>query len=110
MKKEIKATVYFNNYPAGELGKNASGYAFRYFESYLSKPENPAISLSLPKQSEPFHSKILFPFFYGLLSEGENKEIICKTQKIDSKDHFSLLLNSAAYDTIGPITIREVAG
>ena len=110
MKKEIKATVFFNNIPVGELLKNSTGYVFRYLESYLSDSSNPAISLSFPKRTEPFHSKFLFPFFFGLLSEGENKDIICKTLKIDSRDHFSLLLNSAAYDTIGPITIRGVTG
>lgn len=106
MKNITKAIVYFNDVPAGELEKNASGYTFRYFESYLADKDCPAISLSFPKRKELYHSKILFPFFYGLLSEGENKEIICNTLRIDPRDNFSFLVNSACYDTIGPITIR----
>ena len=109
MKTISKATVYFNRIPAGELEKKSSGYVFRYLESYLADMGNPAISLSFPKRQAPFHSKTMFPFFFGLLSEGENKDIICKTLKIDPRDNFSLLVNSACYDTIGPITVRSIA-
>lgn len=110
MIKEIKATVYYNDIPAGELIKNPSGYIFRYFDSYLYERKYPAISLSFPKRMESFYSNVLFPFFYGLLTEGENKDIICRTKKIDKYDHFSLLINSATNDTIGAITIRGVQG
>ena len=103
--QEIKATVFFNKFPAGELTKNSSGYVFQYMESFLNDSKFPAISLSFPKQAEPFHSKYLFPFFFGLLSEGENKDIICRVYKIDQNDYFTLLLESANYDTIGPITV-----
>ena len=81
MKNETKATVYYNNVPAGELVKDSSGYLFVYLESYLHNQKQPPISLSFPKKIEPFHSKYFFPFFYGLLSEGENKDIICRTLK-----------------------------
>jgi HipA-like protein len=109
MKSITKAVVYFNSIPTGELEKNPSGYVFRYFESYLADKDCPAISISLPKRAEPFQSKTMFPFFFGLLSEGENKEIICKTLRIDPRDNFSLLINSACYDTIGPITVRGIS-
>ena len=108
MNTETKAIVYFNNIPAGELIKSSSGYVFVYLASYLADTKLPSISLSLPKRSEPFHSKFLFPYFFGLLSEGENKDIICRTYKIDKEDYFGLLLCSAEYDTIGPITVKEV--
>lgn len=106
MKTPKKATIFFNGIPAGVLEKSGGVYTFNYFDEYLLNPANPAISLSLPKQREVFRSKILFPFFFGLLSEGENRDIICKTKKIDRKDYLSLLLSSAEYDTIGPITVR----
>lgn len=104
----MKTTVFYNKIPAGELSKESSEYVFKYYDFYLLDSSLPAISLSFPKSTEPFRSKILFPFFYGLLSEGENKDIICKSLKIDVRDHFSLLLNSAAFDTIGPITVGEI--
>jgi len=105
MNNATSAIVNFNSMPAGELIKDSSGYTFYYLPSYLADSELPSISLSFPKRSEAFHSKFLFPFFFGLLSEGENKDIICRTYKIDKQDYFGLLVNSAAYDTIGPITI-----
>jgi serine/threonine-protein kinase HipA len=108
MKNETKAIVYYNNIPAGTLCKDYSGYSFQYLENYLHNPSSPAISISFPKQEKPFRSKILFPFFYGLLSEGENKEIFCKVLKIDERDYFSLLINTAGLDTIGAVTVRGI--
>ncbi|MCK6605281.1 MAG: HipA N-terminal domain-containing protein [Ignavibacteriaceae bacterium] len=103
-----KAIVKYNGIPAGELSRDSSGYIFRYLESYLHNSRCPAISLSLPKREEPFTSRILFPFFYGMLSEGENKEIFCKVLKIDKNDHFSLLVNTAVSDTIGAVTVQRM--
>lgn len=108
MKTTTKAIVSYNGIQAGELSRDSSGYVFRYFKSYLHNPRCPAISLSFPKQEEPFTSRILFPFFYGLLSEGENKEIFCKVLKIDKNDHFSLLVNTAISDTIGAVTVQRM--
>lgn len=108
MKSDKKATVFYNGTPAGEIERDPSGYTFTYATDYLANAAMPAISLTLPKQQATFHSVHLFPFFFGLLSEGENKKILCRTLKIDSGDYFALLLNSTEYDTIGPITIRRV--
>jgi len=87
--------VYYNEIPAGELIKNPDGYVFRYFEDYLFCSENPAISLSFPKQTDAFISQKLFPYFFGMLSEGENKDIICRTLNIDTNDYFQLLIQTA---------------
>ncbi len=100
-----KARVYYNRILAGYLTKEATEYQFLYDTAYLSG-DFPAISITLPKQSEVFRSKVLFPFFFGMLSEGENKKIICKTNKIDENDYFNLLLKSACFNTIGAITIE----
>ena len=50
--------------------------------------------------------KKLFPFFYGLLSEGINKDIQCRLYKIDENDDFTRLLLTAREDTIGSITVK----
>jgi serine/threonine-protein kinase HipA len=55
-----------------------------------------------------FQSTYLFPFFFGLLSEGINKEIQCKAYQIDEKDEFTRLLKTAKNDTIGAITVKEI--
>lgn len=108
MNYKMKALVSYNNIPAGELLKDPSGYTFRYLDSYLINSDYPPVSLSFPKREAPYRSERLFPFFYGLLAEGENKDIYCKVLKIDKNDHFSLLLSTAGFDTIGAVTVRAV--
>ena len=103
-----KANVYCRSTPAGILRQDAEGYFFEYLPDYLSNPALPAISLSLPKQVAPFRSTVLFPFFFGLLAEGENKALECRLLRIDETDHFTRLLRTCTTDTIGGITVREI--
>jgi len=69
----------------------------------------PAISLTLPKQEAAFRSTVLFPFFFGLLAEGENKALECRLLRIDENDHFTRLLRTCTADTIGGITVRAIS-
>ncbi len=101
----MRAIVYYNGTPAGELTKNPDGYTFAYFDDYVANGDLPAVSLTLPKKKEPYKSKTLFPFFFGLLSEGENKEILCKALNIGRDDYFRILTETAALETIGAITV-----
>ncbi|MCL2207169.1 MAG: HipA N-terminal domain-containing protein [Fibromonadales bacterium] len=75
MPKHNKGFVFFNDILAGELCRLPEGYSFKYAESYLAKEDLPQIAYSFPKQKEAFLSEIFFPFFYGMLSEGSNREI-----------------------------------
>jgi len=104
---EQKAIVFYNDDIAGYLSKVNGKHIFKYDENYLLNEEFPSISLSLPKQEEQYESEKLFPFFYGLLAEGDNKEIQCRKLKIDEQDHFTRLIKTAAENTIGAITVRE---
>lgn len=104
------ARVFFKDQEAGELIQDDKGqFTFRYHDSWLSDSSKPAISLTLPKQSEVFHSESLFPFFFNSLPEGANKEMACKKHRIEPDDHFGLLLSTAGYDTIGAVTVKEKA-
>ncbi len=103
-----RGIVYYRDIPAGIIEQDATGYIFTYSDSYLADRDLPAISLTLPKRQEPYHSTILFPFFFGLLAEGATREIQCQELKIDENDHFTRLLKTAGVDTIGPVTVREV--
>jgi serine/threonine-protein kinase HipA len=104
-----KAQVFNNGLLAGLLEKTEGGdYTFTYDQGYLNDPETFAISLTMPKAPGPYRSEVLFPFFFGLLSEGINRQTQCRLLKIDEDDHFSLLLKTAGSDTIGSITIKEV--
>ena len=105
-----KAAIYNNKVLAGYLEKTKEGeYLFQYDEEYLADSEASAISLTLPKAEIIYRSKVLFPFFFGLLSEGVNKLTQCKLLKIDEEDHFSLLLTTAKRDTIGAIIVKELS-
>lgn len=105
----MKGVVYCNGIKAGILEKTTSGeYNFTYDNSYLENTSNPPISLTLPKTNEAYKSDALFPFFFGLLSEGVNKEIQCRLLKIDENDDFGRLLLTSGEDTIGAITVKKL--
>jgi len=104
-----KAEVYNNNTLAGLLEKTSQGeYIFTYDQDYLDDPDSSSISLTLPKTTKTYRSHTLLPFFYGLLSEGVNKQTQCRLLKVDEKDYFSLLLKTAGSDTIGSITVKAL--
>ena len=104
----MKALVYNNKIPAGTLEKTGEGYIFSYLEEYYNDASNPAISLSFPKNQKQYHSKYMFPFFTGLLTEGFNKQIQCRTLKIDERDDFTRLTKTATTETIGAITLIQI--
>ena len=103
----MKAGVFNNGILAGILEKRSDGtYSFEYDEVYLQNDRNPSISLTLPRSTNKHESEKLFSFFFGLLSEGINKNIQCRLLKIDENDHFGRLLLTAKEDNIGSITVK----
>jgi HipA-like protein len=106
-----KANVYFNRILAGTIeetgDRGQKKYIYTYDHEYLADPKAPPVSLTLPKRKEPYLSETLFPFFYGLLSEGRMKEIQCRILRIDENDCFGRLINTLEEDCIGPVTIRN---
>jgi HipA-like protein len=101
--------IYRNHEPAGILvEEDRQHYVFRYNDSYFSDPAKPAISLTLPKTEQEYHSPTLFPFFFNMLSEGVNRQLQSRLLKIDEADHFGLLGATAQYDTIGAITVKPI--
>lgn len=104
-----KAEVYRNGILAGTLlEENRNSFIFRYDNAYFKDEKQPAISLTIPKSKQQYHSKYLFPFFFNMLSEGMNRKLQSIQLKIDKKDNFGLLLATARFDTIGAITIKPV--
>ena len=104
----LRAYVYDGEVLAGSLAFDGFDYSFLYDGEFLDSKNSTAISLTLPKQKEPFFSKHLHSFFANLLAEGNLKKHQCKKLKIDENDEFTRLLKTATHDTIGTITIREV--
>lgn len=104
----MKAAVYSNGILAGTLEKLTDGFRFEYRPDYVAASHLPSISLTLPKRYEAYESKILFPFFYGLLAEGVNKATQCRELKIDENDHFTRLVKTLDEDSIGAITVKAI--
>jgi HipA-like protein len=100
------AFVYYKGEWAGVLIQIENGsYLFRYLDKWIEGSQYPSISLTLPKSQQDFISDHLFPFFYNMLPEGANKQMVCTKMKIDEDDHFGLLITTASYDTIGAVTV-----
>jgi len=103
------AKVLYKDEEAGVLTQHDDGsFTFRYHDIWLTDNEKPGISLTLPKDEQPFHSKYLFPFFYNMLPEGSNKHVACKLNRIDKEDYFGLLMTTAKYDSIGAVRIVKI--
>ena len=104
-----QAEIYFKSEKAGTLTQLDNGsFIFEYDDLWISDNSKPPISLTLPKNKKEYKSNYLFPFFYNMLPEGTNKQIVCKNMRIDKDDFFSLLLITARYDTIGAVTVKKI--
>ena len=101
------AKVLYKNEIAGTLTdtESAEGYLFQYDPAYLEKDTAKPVSLTLPLQENTFKSKILFPFFDGLIPEGWLLNIAVKNWKINQRDRFGLLL-VMCNDCIGCVSIE----
>jgi HipA-like protein len=103
------AKILFKGEEAGVLRQHGDGeFEFQYHERWVIDDKKPAISLTLPKSLEAYHSTFLFPFFYNMLPEGTNTPVVCQLNRIDQQDYFGLLLNTAMYDTIGAVTVIKM--
>lgn len=96
--------VYYKNSLAGIIAENEDGYTFQYHDDYLCATSSKPISLTLPLQKQAFQSKILFPFFDGLIPEGWLLNIAVNNWKINARDRFGLLLYLCK-DCIGCVSI-----
>jgi serine/threonine-protein kinase HipA len=103
------AKILFKNEEAGILTQyDDASFLFRYHDTWFADKSKPMISLTLPKSKQEFHSKFLFPFFFNMLPEGENKQFFCQSNRIDYDDYFGLLMISAKNDSIGAITVIKI--
>ena len=101
--------VYVHGILAGTLTETDSPreYLFKYDTEYLDK-NGEAISLNMPLTKEIYRSNVLFPYFFNILSEGENRTLQSSYLKIDKDDDFGILLQTAQQDTPGAVTIKPI--
>ena len=105
--KLLRAEVLDNGQPVGLLSYDGKTYRFRYADASFHSAD-PPVSLSLPKNQQAYVSSYLFPFFSGLLAEGTNKSMQLRGLHLDEGDEFGRLLETAATQTIGAITVRKL--
>jgi HipA-like protein len=104
-----KAKVLYKNEEAGILTQHDDGsFSFVYQAEWVANSNKQSISLTLPKNEKEFHSKYLFPFFFNMLPEGSNKQVVCTLNRIDGDDYFGLLMATAKNDSIGAVRIIKI--
>jgi serine/threonine-protein kinase HipA len=104
-----QARILYKDEKAGILTQHDDGsFTFRYDTRWIEDRSKPAISLTLPKTEQEYHSKFLFPFFYNMLPEGSNKQVVCKHNRIDQDDYFGLLMTTAKSDSIGAVRVIKI--
>jgi len=99
-----QALVFYKNEFAGIIRESDEGFVFQYDTDYLAKDNAKPVSLTLPLQQKVFSSKVLFPFFDGLIPEGWLLNIAVTNWKIKINDRFGLLL-TLCQDSIGCVSI-----
>lgn len=104
-----QAEILFKDQEAGILSQQDNGsFTFRYHDTWITDGSKPDISLTLPKSRQEHRSEFLFPFFYNMLPEGANKEMICRHNPIDQNDSFGLLMTTAGTDSIGAVRVVKI--
>lgn len=98
--------VYCQGIYAGCLEETPAGYRFTYDPAYRADPDHGPVALSLPLTHAVHEAPFLFPFFVGLLAEGELARAQCRVLRLDERDLFGRLLATAGDDTIGAVTVR----
>lgn len=85
-------TVWWDEAEVGLLALNEHGnMTFSYASAWLDDPRTPGISLSLPKQAEPFSRAQTRPFFAGLLPEETPRTEAARALGVSRQNDFGLL-------------------
>ena len=99
-----QAEIYRKGLFAGILTEDDGEYRLCYDEMYLVREDAQPISLTLPLQTEPFVSPVLFPFFDGLIPEGWLLDVALRNTDISVLDRMSLLL-LCCKECIGSVSV-----
>jgi len=102
-----QAEIKLYGVTTGWLSQDEAGYRFEYDPAYQQEPKAEPISLTLPIRTEPYLSKVLFPFFDGLIPEGWLLLIAEKNWKLNPRDRMGLLL-SCCQDCIGAVSVHPI--
>lgn len=98
-------SVWWDGVLVGALRIDDHGdLSFAYDAGWLADPARPAISVSLPKQPEPFDRRRTRPFFAGLLPEEAQREAAAHALGVSRANDFRLL-EGLGGDVAGALTL-----
>ena len=84
--------VWWDGRPVGQLTQNQHGeLGFAYAPEWLNDAEALPLSVSLPKQAEPFTRRECRPFFGGLLPEEGQRDAAAQALGVSRGNDFALL-------------------
>jgi serine/threonine-protein kinase HipA len=101
------AKIYMYDSWAGTLSEDENGYHFEYQFDYVENQFAEPVSLTLPISRKPYSSKVLFPFFDGLIPEGWLLEIAEKNWKLNPRDRMGILL-ATCRNCIGAVSVEPI--
>ena len=101
------AEIRMHDQTTGWLVQNEEGYHFTYDEPYLNGENPEPISLTMPLQKVPYSSRVMLPFFDGLIPEGWLLDIAQRNWKLNPRDRMGLLL-ACCKDCIGAVSVHPV--
>lgn len=103
-----QAKVFYNENLAGIITENNEGeYVFQYDSVYIEKHPQDFITFTMPVTEKQYTSKILFPFFEGLIPEGWLLDIASQSWRINKNDRMGLLL-ACCQNCIGAVSIVPI--
>lgn len=98
--------IFLYNQKSGTLQRTDDGdYIFTYCDDFIKSSAEP-ISLAMPLRNEPYQSKVLHPFFDGMIPEGWLTEITTRNWKLKDSDRFELLV-ATCKDAVGAVSVRS---
>lgn len=98
-------TVWWDGARVGALRIDEHGdLGFVYDEGWLTDPQKPAVSVSLPKRPEPFNRRETRPFFAGLLPEEGQRDAVAHALGVSAANDFRLLERLGG-DVAGALTL-----
>lgn len=96
-----RAEVYQQGQLAGYLEEQGDGsWQFSYLPDY----DGLAVSLTMPKQTEPYRFRTFPPVFEGILPEGLQLEALLRKHKLDRNDLFGQLI-IVGEDLVGSLSV-----
>ncbi|MGE5395813.1 MAG: HipA N-terminal domain-containing protein [Candidatus Saccharibacteria bacterium] len=102
-----QAEIFLYDLKAGLLTQDEEGYHFIYDPVYLQLPEAEPVSMTITLSEKPYSSKVLFPFFDGLIPEGWLLELAENNWKLNPRDRMGLLL-ACCKECIGAVSVHPI--